>query len=392
MALLGEAPSEYELEVEEGVKRLRISAEAKRRFRAEQTAELPIPEFASLTDLLDRPWPEEKELVRGLWPKDGRVFFSAGAKVGKTTLVANVIRSLVDSEPFLGAHEVMPLSGKVALLNFELSPQKMVDWLRDVGIKNTDKLSVINLRGQASTFDIREPRRRAEWAKLLRDNGVQVVVWDCVTPVLSSLGLDENNEIRNLLYPFDELLAEAGASEGLIVHHMGHANGRPRGDSAAIGWPDALWYYEKDATEKVTSNEAGIRVITSEVRKFWAEGRDVSVDKTPLSYDHNSRRLSVMDMEAKRDREDVTKAEKILAFVKENPAKYSRRDLCDEYQRIDMTQAEVRRLLYKTTLLDTYLIETESGRKKVLIAVEEQSHEKARATTSGQHVRYTGTL
>lgn len=366
MALLGEAPSEYELEVEEGVKRLRISAEAKRRFRAEQTAELPIPEFASLTDLLDRPWPEEKELVRGLWPKEGRVFFSAGAKVGKTTLVANVIRSLVDGEPFLGAHEVMPLTGKVALLNFELSPQKMVDWLRDVGIKNTDKLSVINLRGQASTFDIREPQRRAEWAKLLRDNGVQVVVWDCVTPVLSSLGLDENNEIRNLLYPFDELLAEAGASEGLVVHHMGHANGRPRGDSAAIGWPDALWYYEKDATEKVTSNEAGIRVITSEVRKFWAEGRDVSVDKTPLSYDHNSRRLTIMDLGAKRNREDEIKAEKILDFIKRTPNTYSRRELGNEqFDAIGLSQAETRRLL-KTEYVEARITEQKLGRKDVL--------------------------
>lgn len=373
MALLGEPVDEQENEIRYEVQKLRIRDEAKRRYASEQSGELPLPKLTSLTELLNQPWPDEKELIAGLWPKDGRVFFSAGAKVGKTTFVANVIRSLVDGEPFLGTHEVMPLTGNVALLNFELSPRKMVDWLRDIKIENTDKVYVENLRGEASKFDIREPKRRTEWAKRFKDNGVQVAVWDCVTPVLAAFGLDENSEIRNLLYPFDELLAEAEVSEGLVIHHMGHANGRPRGDSAAIGWPDALWYYEKDATEKVTTNEAGMRVVTSEVRNFWAEGRDVTVEKTPLDYDRTSRRLSIMDLGAKRNREDEIKAEKIIDYIKRHPNEYSKRELGNEqFDDIGLSQAETRRLL-KTDYVETRLAETKLG-KKIVLSVKEDSN------------------
>lgn len=62
---------------------------------------------------------------------------------------------------------------------------------------------------------------------------------DCLRPVLDSLGLDENHDTGRVLVALDELAASAGVGEFALIHHMGHAGERSRGDSRLRDWPDA---------------------------------------------------------------------------------------------------------------------------------------------------------
>jgi RecA-family ATPase len=217
-------------------------------------------------------------------PAESRVLLAAPAKRGKTTLVANVARALVDGDPFLGAYAVQPVTGTVALLDFEMSERQLWHWLHDQGFAHPERITVFPLRGQARLFDVRDPACRRRWADRLRAVATDYLVFDCLRPVLDALGLDEHRDVGAFLVAFDALLAEAGVRDALVVHHMGHTHERARGDSRLIDWPDVTWRLVGDRTEDGASIDAGHRYLD-------AYGRDVEVTQGRLTYDAPTRRL-----------------------------------------------------------------------------------------------------
>ncbi|ATD69184.1 MULTISPECIES: ATP-binding protein [Gordonia] len=256
--------------------------EAARALVAAERPLAPLPAGTRLTEFLDEPDDPVIMLIARHWPAHGRVLLYAQRKSGKTTLVANLLRSLADGDPFLGDYEVTPPGGRIILLDDELSPRQQRQWLRDAGITNTNRITLYSLRGRVATLNLLDDRTRAAWATRLRDDGASVVILDCLRPALDALGLSEDKDAGRFLVAFDALLAEAGATEGLIVHHAGHGNERARGDSRLMDWPDALW---KLAAEKTDDPFAR--------RYFSAFGRDVAEPERRLDYDPTSRRLTI---------------------------------------------------------------------------------------------------
>lgn len=249
-----------------------------RRIAQDRDTAVSAPEPCSLTALLDEPESLAQYVIDGVWPAGGRVMLAAQYKAGKSTTVGNAIRSLVDGDPFL---DVFPVSrvNRVALIDTELDRHTLRRWLRDQGIRNSTAVTVVPLRGAVSTFDILDPHTRSEWAQRLA--GTDVVILDCLRPVLDALGLSEDKDAGKLLVAFDALLAEIGATEGMVVTHMGHQNERARGDSRLLDWPDANWKIIKDG------NDDGARRSY-----FTADGRDVSVPEGVLTFDAATRHLS----------------------------------------------------------------------------------------------------
>jgi hypothetical protein len=224
----------FAIDVEREAHRIRVRQAAQLKIRREQQRDLGDIDPVRLVDFLAIPDEIIRYRIDSLWPSGGRVVLAAQFKAGKTTLTSNAVRSLADADPFLNRFTTMP--AQVVLLDFEMDPSKVRQWLRDQQIRNSGNVSVIPLRGKASSFDILDPQTRSEWAGRIRGN--DVAIFDCLRPILDSLGLDENRDAGRLLTALDELLNEAEVPEALLVHHMGHNGERSRGDSRMIDWPD----------------------------------------------------------------------------------------------------------------------------------------------------------
>jgi hypothetical protein len=195
-----------------------------------------MPEMINLVDLLAEPDEPTAYLIDRVWPKEGRVILSAPAKAGKTTLRNNAIRSLVDGAPFLGIFEMPKVVERVVVLDLELTRSMQKRWLRRQRIDNIAAVDLVPMRGQAHALDPRAPGR---WVEYLR--GADVVILDCLEPVLHALDLNPNVEARKFLEDWAELLTEAGVGANKVIHHHGHGAERAKGDSGILAWPDALW-------------------------------------------------------------------------------------------------------------------------------------------------------
>ncbi|RII93285.1 AAA family ATPase [Clavibacter californiensis] len=256
-----------ELEVQEKVRQLEVTDEARRRLEEAKAGALEIPTPESLSRFLRRKMPPERYVIDNLWPVGGNIMFSAQRKAGKTTIGHNLMRSLVDGDPFMDHFDVLT-TRRVLLLDFEMSDRMLQHWLKDQRIRNTANLKVVNMRGKAGSFRITDDKMRARWARVIEDTGAEVLVVDPMRPVLDAIGLKEANEGGPFLQAFDALKVEAGVSEGMIAHHHGHVAERAAGDSRFEGWPDAIWNVTR---QDMTDPDS--------FRYFEAFGRDVSVPK-----------------------------------------------------------------------------------------------------------------
>uniref|UniRef100_UPI0035CB00D4 AAA family ATPase n=1 Tax=uncultured Mycobacterium sp. TaxID=171292 RepID=UPI0035CB00D4 len=235
----------------------------------------------SLAGLLAEPDTPAHYRIESVAPLAGRLIVSAQYKAGKTTLIGNLLRSLADSDPFLGAFTVNTPARRVVLIDNEMSDNTLRRWLRDQAITNTAAVTdVLALRGKVAAFNPLDDRCRGQWARRLSDLGCDYLILDCLRACLDALGLDESREAGQFLTAYDRLLDEAGVADTAIVHHMGHANERARGDSRLQDWPDAIWRLVRETDEPDSP------------RYFSAYGRDVDVHEGRLSFDPATRRLA----------------------------------------------------------------------------------------------------
>ncbi|WP_280472755.1 AAA family ATPase [Nocardia cyriacigeorgica] len=271
-----EAADHHQRRVQHELALLRARAEARELFAADRGRAAEVPEPESLAEFLAVPDEDAAYRVEGLLPMGGRALLAAKYKCGKSTLIGNLLGSLVDGLPFLGRFPVATVE-RVALIDDELSHRQLRRWLREQGIGKADRVDLYPLRGRVNAFDILTPATRAVWAQRLA--GVDVLVLDCLRPVLDALGLSEDKDAGRLLVALDQLLAEAGIGEAVLVHHMGHNGERSRGDSRLLDWPDALWKITRPGDDD------------NGPRYFSAMGRDVDVAEGLLDFTPQTRGL-----------------------------------------------------------------------------------------------------
>ncbi|WP_162321997.1 AAA family ATPase [Nesterenkonia haasae] len=280
--------------------------EARDALAAERAAEHPLPDRQSLPEFIEaHAGTAETWLIDDLWPTGGTVLLAAPAKAGKTTMMANLLRSLVDGAPFLDRYGVDEPGGGVLLIDTEMNPARISRWLQRQKIHHPDEITPVSLRGQLAGFNIMEPETRTRWARHLE--GHRVVILDNLRPVLDALGMDENHEAGRFLQAWHEFIREMGADETLVVTHTGHNNERARGDSAITAWPDALWTLARESPNELHSP-----------RFFRAYGRDVEQPERALDYDHDTGKLT-LGLGGRRDAKLNATAEAVHAFLRSSP-------------------------------------------------------------------------
>jgi hypothetical protein len=267
--------------LEIAIERERNTREARRRIDAEERGPVTLPTLTTLRAWLAQPDPEITWRVHDWQPAESRVILAAPAKSGKTTARDTLVRALADGDLWLGRYPVRAVSGTIAILDTEMSRRQLRAWLRDQRIQHADRVLVVALRGAAASLDLLDLEIRAQWVAALRAADVRYLVLDCLRPVLDALGLDEHRDAGRYLVALDALLTEAEIPEALIVHHMGHAGERSRGDSRLRDWPDVEWRIVRQ-----DDDPASPRYIT-------AYGRDVDVPEAQLAYDEQTRRLTI---------------------------------------------------------------------------------------------------
>lgn len=258
--------------------KIRAREDARRLVIREQRGIVGMPALITGAQFLAQPDDPISYRIDKLWPTGGRVLLAAQYKAGKTTMMGNLIRSLVDADPFLG-HNVTRQARRVVLLDNELSEGMLRVWLRGQHIRRTDAFAPVSLKGRITSFDILDPITRREWAEHLAEAQPDVLILDCLRPILDAFGLDENRDAGKFLTAFDEMLGLAGIPDAIVVHHMGHQGERSRGDSRLRDWPDVEWRLTRETEDP------------SSPRFFTAFGRDVDVPETALTYDTTTRRL-----------------------------------------------------------------------------------------------------
>ena len=270
---------------------MRVVEDAKALMATVKAGQAPPLGGIMLHDFLDQPDEVSQFRIEGMWPAQGRVLLAAAAKSGKTTLVAaNLLPSLVDGKPFLGKFECHSVHGKVVLLNMEVGENTLRRWLRDCSIVNRHKVVIANLRGKGSALSLNTEKGRERLVEFLRAQDAEVVILDPLAPVLASLGLDENSnsDIAQFFSWWSQVLAEAGVTDDLVVHHTGHAGQRSRGASRLLDEPDAVWTLTRDSDEGT-----GEFSRIDPVRYLGVYVRDVDMSAEALSFDPITRTLNL---------------------------------------------------------------------------------------------------
>lgn len=266
----------------EGVKSGLAREEAARIIRALRSTGVEAPPLWALDEFLSEPDPEETYRVEPIMLMEADVLVVAQKKIGKSTLVSNFIRSIVDEEPFLGKLPVTALPEGKTIVHFdnELGEVNLRRWLREQQIENTHRVRVADMRGKLGTFNILDPEVRTEWANKVRAVNGHIIIFDCLRPALDALGMSEDKEASRFAQALTALKIEAGASDLLLIHHAGHDASRARGDSALSAWCTDEWKLRLSSQDNPFSP-----------RVFSAFGRSKGLPATELEYDALSRRL-----------------------------------------------------------------------------------------------------
>lgn len=301
--LKNESPEQIEARLLEQTKaNIRRNARARQEVSAEDHPPEPIPVARSLAERLSLPRMPVQWRIAKLLKRGHRVLLAAQYKAGKTTLVINLVRSLVDGVPFLGAYPVERVH-RLTVLDFEMAEDEfnqLDEWYEAAKITHPDRVRIFPLRGRASTFNILLPDVRARWVEALR--GTELLVVDCLRPILDAIGLDENLETGRFYVALDMLLTEAGIREAVVVQHMGHQHERARGSSRNLDWPDVNWTLVRE-----TDNPASKRFIK-------AFGRGVDVPETAILFDQTTCRLTI-GCGSRQDADAVAAVPSLLRFV-----------------------------------------------------------------------------
>lgn len=228
------------------------------------------PPFFMWPALRERPKVSPTYKIADLWAEGYNVLFAAPAKFGKSTMVMNLVRSLLDGTPFLGFFKCpkMAADETLLLIDLEMSESRVHDELEAQHIKDGDRLGIAPLRGDAKSFDITNPEVRAHWVKVCKENNVKTLILDPLAPLLGHLAIDENDNsmVNRFFQQLDAFKKDAEIRDMMVVHHCGHtADWRPRGASRFNDWPDSLWLAKINGPVNDPASP----------REFFARGRDI---------------------------------------------------------------------------------------------------------------------
>lgn len=258
----------------------------------------------SLAALLAEPRDPTPWIIEGLLRRGHKAVLTAAFKVGKTTLLTNVVRSLVDGAPLFGRFAVQPTDRRVAIFDYELTREDAADLYERVNVSATDRVLLSSLRGVG--FSLANDVHAEQVVDYFRRNDVGVWLIDPYARAMRGFGSENSNDdVGAFLSRVDQIAAEAELDAVVISAHTGrgeqlvgseHARGATKIDDD----PDARWIYTKD--------ESGSRF-------FRAEGRNrVGCEEFALTHDPDTELLTASTL-SRSDTKYYAKAQAATRIV-----------------------------------------------------------------------------
>lgn len=210
---------------------------------------------------------------------------AAQYKAGKTTLGLNLVRCAVDGESFLG-QEVQAPDGNIAYLNGEMEMDDFLDYGELIGIRNTDRVFPLHLRG--ARLPLLSDVGREWFIDWCKANDIRWVIGDSWRRICTWSGVHENknNEVDLLTDAIDQIKAAAGITTTLWLAHTGRVvadegTEHVRGATSLDDWADVRWIMARGREDE------------RETRYFYAEGRRINFEETALEFDEGTYRITL---------------------------------------------------------------------------------------------------
>lgn len=281
--IVGESlEGEIERLTAEEIKKGKARREAKRLLDAEEAAKnyhTPIY-VRTLSEELRLPIEEVKWTIKDIFPTGANVTLTAQYKAGKTTLINSLARSLADGTKFLNYFDKPDHAGRIVIFNYEVSENQYRRWMNDVAIENSDKVTLVHLRGKRMPLTVQKVEDLM--VSILKDLDAQTWILDPFARAFTGCGDENSNsDVGVFLDTLDVIKERAGVSNLVLPVHTGRAqeNGvdRARGATRLDDWADVRWLLKK----------------TNEGRFFSADGRDVLEEEQQLTFDEATRSLTL---------------------------------------------------------------------------------------------------
>ena len=237
----------------------------------------PLTEWEQWLAQPDRPieW-----TIQALHERGTNTLLTAEYKTGKTTLLLNLIRALVDDELFLGRWAARA-ERRVMLYDFESTETQLQRWAKAVGIRNKDRVRGVHLRGYPA--GLMTTRGREQTIRTLKKHEVSDWILDPFGRALQG-NENANDEVRAFLDNLNVIKREAGVDNMYIATHTGrvkHEKGKEhaRGATTLDDDRDNGWWLTKDDQGN---------------RYFRADGRsDTVIPESQLDYNVHTRILTI---------------------------------------------------------------------------------------------------
>ena len=266
---------------EEEIEKQTARNEAKRHITDTNAANrYQLPQSRNLTEELQTPDETTPFIIDGLWPQGANISLTASYKAGKTSTINNIIKTLADNQPLFG-HYNCQHQGNIAYWNYEVSPNQIRAWLREIGITNTDNIYLLNMRGH--TWPIISDYVINKTIQWLRERNITTWIIDPLARAFVGSGDENSNQdVGIFLDTLDYIKDQAHVANLLIAAHTGRnaeqGNNRARGASRFDDWVDARWMITKDNDGQ---------------RWFTADGRDVQQDESRLDWNPETREQTI---------------------------------------------------------------------------------------------------
>ncbi|MFE6508316.1 AAA family ATPase [Nocardioides sp. NPDC057767] len=229
-------PAHLAVDIEDGTPVQPADEESK-----ESLLGLEITTADKLRYLLPDPPPPR---IAGVLPGRGGAVLIAQAGAGKTTMLANLARDLLEGTAFLGRQAVRQIGGRVALLSYEMDAAELIDWCGSAGV-DLARLVVVDLRDIPNP--LRDPFEREILARALDALEVEIVMVDTFGRAFTGESQDSASDVTAWFAMLNQFTrSQAGAKEWIVAAHAGWTDGRGRGSSALHDAPDSVLIYKRD--------------------------------------------------------------------------------------------------------------------------------------------------